>query len=111
MPTNFVRRVEDFKCEHCGADVKGNGYTNHCPRCLWSKHVDITPGDRAADCGGMMEPVQLEGSSSAYRILHRCETCGGEKWNQAAPEDDFEKLLALASAQLERTLGMESDES
>lgn len=109
MPNNFIRRIEDFKCEHCGLAVKGNGYTNHCPRCLWSKHVDISPGDRAAKCGGLMEPVAVEGSTSAYRILHRCQVCGYEKWNQAAPEDDFEQLLNLAREQLKRVLGMNDE--
>ena len=56
----FNRRIEDFTCEHCGTEVHGNGYTNHCPNCLWSKHVDINPGDRAADCGGLMEPIAVE---------------------------------------------------
>lgn len=23
-------------CEHCSAEVLGTGYTNHCPKCLWS---------------------------------------------------------------------------
>lgn len=106
MANNFIRRIEDFKCEHCGAQVTGNGYTNHCPRCLWSKHVDISPGDRAANCGGMMEPLNLEGSAAAYRILHRCQACGAEKWNQAASEDDFEKVLEVARGQVKRTLGI-----
>lgn len=39
-PKNFTRVIEDFICENCGTEVKGNGYTNHCPKCLWSKHVD-----------------------------------------------------------------------
>ncbi|MFN2146641.1 MAG: RNHCP domain-containing protein, partial [Anaerolineales bacterium] len=35
----FQRRIEYFICEHCGAEVSGVGFTNHCPVCLWSKHV------------------------------------------------------------------------
>ena len=50
----FTRVVEDFTCGQCGAAVTGDGYTNHCPLCLWSRHVDINPGDRAAECGGLM---------------------------------------------------------
>ncbi|MFA5023297.1 MAG: RNHCP domain-containing protein, partial [Candidatus Paceibacterota bacterium] len=34
MSQNFKRQIEDFVCEHCGEKVVGNGYTNHCPRCL-----------------------------------------------------------------------------
>lgn len=43
---HFTKTVEDFICAHCGTHVRGNGYTNHCPECLWSKHVDNNPGDR-----------------------------------------------------------------
>ena len=60
---SFQRRIENFVCEHCGEKVIGDGYTNHCPKCLWSKHVDVNPGDRMAHCGGMMKPEALEGAS------------------------------------------------
>ena len=92
----FQRRVEDFICENCGVQVKGSGYTNHCPRCLWSKHVDVHPGDRAAQCGGLMRPLAVEVRVTAYRILQRCEACGYQRWNKASSKDDFEALLALA---------------
>ncbi len=92
----FQRAIEDFVCEHCGAQVKGTGYTNHCPRCLWSKHVDVNPGDRAERCGGMMEPIALEGSSPEYRIVHRCTRCSLERRVSAAPDDGADALLALA---------------
>ena len=92
----FQRTVEDFDCEHCGAHVQGNGYTNHCPKCLWSKHVDKEPGDRAERCSGMMEPVKLEGSSPAYRIVHRCVKCGAERRVNTSPDDNKEALLAIA---------------
>jgi hypothetical protein len=45
---NFQRCKEDFRCGHCGHLERGDGYTNHCTACLWSAHVDIQPGDRAA---------------------------------------------------------------
>lgn len=94
----FKRTVEDFTCEHCGVEVKGNGYTNHCPRCLWSKHVDVEPGDRAAPCHGMMEPIALEGASPHYRIMQRCEVCGIERRITASPLDEEQALLALAGS-------------
>jgi DNA-directed RNA polymerase subunit M/transcription elongation factor TFIIS len=97
MDPKFQKTVEDFTCEHCGVQVIGNGYTNHCPRCLWSKHVDIHPGDRAALCGGMMEPVSVEGSTGeGYRIRHRCKTCGHEKINDTQTADSSDALVALA---------------
>ena len=99
MFRRFQRRIEDFVCLNCGFAVQGSGYTNHCPRCLYSLHVDINPGDRLAACGGLMTPVAVSSKSNSYRILHRCVDCGYEKWNQAAPQDDFEQLLTIAREQ------------
>ena len=93
---SFKRTVEDFHCEHCGITVEGDGYTNHCPECLWSKHVDIHPGDRAETCGGMMRPVALEGSSPAYDIVHECLSCGVRKRIQVHENDAMSAVLAIA---------------
>jgi len=95
MFKKFKRKTEDFTCEHCGHEVRGNGYTNHCPKCLWGKHVDINPGDRAETCRGMMEPVFYEKKRDGYIILHRCQKCGTERKNKSAEDDDFEKIIAL----------------
>ncbi len=91
----FSKKKEDFTCEKCGFSVKGSGYTNHCPECLYSKHVDIKPGDRLADCGGLMKPVKVEGTEKEYRVLHRCIACAYEKINKVAPEDNIEALVAI----------------
>ncbi|HEY4718945.1 MAG TPA: RNHCP domain-containing protein [Anaerolineales bacterium] len=96
MSRHFQRTIEDFVCGQCGFTVQGTGYTNHCPCCLWSRHVDVMPGDRQADCGGLMRPVAVEVKANGYRILHRCQICGAEKWNQASPADDFDRLVAIA---------------
>ncbi|NQV93340.1 RNHCP domain-containing protein [Candidatus Kaiserbacteria bacterium] len=93
----FKRTKEDFKCEHCGEQVVGNGYTNHCPGCLWSKHVDIEPGDRASECGGMMRPVLLEEKNGGYVVLHRCTECSFEKHNKLQNEDNFDPEQVLNS--------------
>jgi RNHCP domain len=93
----FIRNKEDFVCEHCGAKVVGTGYTNHCPKCLWSKHVDMDPGDRAAVCGGMMEPIALEGTTPKYRIVHKCQKCGLVRRIDVANADDPEMLVALSA--------------
>lgn len=93
MSQVFQRTKEDFVCEHCGANVVGNGYTNHCPRCLWSKHVDVNPGDRAARCGGMMEPIRVETKGRGYRVVHRCTRCGVERIVDAADRDAIEVFI------------------
>jgi hypothetical protein len=96
MGKQFQRRVENFACQNCGALIIGNGYTNHCTHCLWSRHVDQYPGDRAESCDGMMQPILLEGSSPNYRILHRCMRCGFERVNAVQPDDSSDAILALA---------------
>lgn len=92
----FQKKEEDFICEHCGANVVGDGYTNHCPKCLWAKHVDVNPGDRAEICKGMMEPVGVEVRGGEYTLLHRCQKCGFERKNKSAQVDDFDAIVALS---------------
>jgi hypothetical protein len=97
MTRKFQRRTEDFTCENCREFVIGDGYTNHCPVCLWSKHVDVNPGDRAATCGGLMEPVGAEQKSGETIIIHRCVKCHHIKRNRAAADDDFDLLVELVA--------------
>jgi hypothetical protein len=91
----FQRRIEDFVCEKCGAEVKGNGYTDHCCVCLWGKHVDVNPGDRVADCGGMMEPKWAEVKSEKYLLYYVCEECKHKFRVKSLPEDNFEVIMKL----------------
>ena len=92
----FQRREENFICKHCSTSVRGNGYTNHCPKCLWGKHVDVNPGDRMARCGGMMEPIGAGVLSGGYVIVHRCVQCGAARKNKAAEEDNFDLIMELS---------------
>ncbi|MDQ3823520.1 MAG: RNHCP domain-containing protein [Actinomycetota bacterium] len=91
----FTRRVEDFACERCGAHVQGGGYTNHCPACLWSKHVDVNPGDRENPCEGLMEPVGALVERGETILVHRCLRCGETRRNKADPADDRDEIAAL----------------
>ncbi len=102
MAPKFIRRIEDFECEHCGKQVKGNGYTNHCPYCLWSKHVDINPGDRAETCGGKLEPIAIEGGTE-FVILYRCQKCKQQRRNKSAREDAADVLVAIAAKRAARS--------
>ncbi|MDP3957514.1 MAG: RNHCP domain-containing protein [bacterium] len=98
----FQRTKEDFICERCGNFVCGSGYTNHCPKCLWSKHVDVNPGDRQATCHGLMEPVGVELKRGEYFILHKCVACGFKKPNKRSPDDSFDVILKLSSQPIKR---------
>lgn len=96
----FIGREEPFVCAHCDAEVaplERGTYRDHCPCCLGGKHVDIQPGDRAAGCGGLLEPVGLIGHGGSEQILYRCTACGQRKRNRPAPDDDPELLIELAS--------------
>ncbi|MBU3669039.1 MAG: RNHCP domain-containing protein [Candidatus Taylorbacteria bacterium] len=92
----FIKKEEDFTCEKCDFFVNGNGYTNHCPNCLYSKHVDVFPGDRAESCGGLMKPVDVTGTQKEYIIRHKCIVCGYEKNNKVSEHDSIEVLASVA---------------
>lgn len=96
MAKRFTRVNENFVCQNCGQKVKGSGYTNHCPKCLWSKHVDINPGDRQVTCQGLMKPVAIENKKGSYVIVHQCTICKQRKRNKAAGNDSFEEILRIA---------------
>jgi DNA-directed RNA polymerase subunit RPC12/RpoP len=94
-----------FVCANCTREVPplANGsYRNHCPYCLHSLHVDINPGDRASDCGGLLEPIGVDYSGKkGWIIVSQCVKCGQIKRNKAALDDanvadDFDKVLELS---------------
>ncbi len=96
MSKQFTKVKEDFVCEKCGTSVIGSGYTNHCPNCLWSKHVDVYPGDRKSECGGAMEPIALQARGKEIIITHECRKCGHRKNNKTAKNDNNEKCIELS---------------
>lgn len=91
----FERKVEDFTCDNCETFVVGNGYTDHCPNCLYSKHVDINPGDRKNSCHGIMKPIAAEVRKDDYKIHYECEKCGEKHKVKSAPEDNFDVIIEL----------------
>ncbi len=94
----FTKRDEEFICENCGKKVSKLGYTSrdHCPYCLYSKHVDIMPGDREEDCKGLLKPIRVElDSKKGYVIIYKCEKCGTLRKNKAAEDDNKDLLIQL----------------
>ncbi|MFA6227464.1 MAG: RNHCP domain-containing protein [Candidatus Paceibacterota bacterium] len=96
QPKKFQKKVEDFVCEKCGNTVKGTGYTNHCSKCLWSKHVDVNPGDRAEACAGMMCPIKIETEKGEFVITHKCVKCGFERRKKIEKEDNFDEVVRVS---------------
>lgn len=88
--TNPIHRDGGFQCAYCGEKVPAGGamVRDHCHLCLRGLHVDQTPGDRAADCGGILHPVAMELAGRAGVIIHyRCDACGHRWRGRAHPED------------------------
>ena len=95
---NFTMRDEEFICENCGQLVNPLGYTarDHCPHCLYSKHVDIMPGDRANPCKGLLEPIGIEKFKDTYKILYKCTSCNEPHKNIMAKDDNMELIIELS---------------
>lgn len=101
----FKKNDQSFICQNCQFEVLPLGYSsrNHCPRCLYSIHVDVNPGDRDNECRALMRPLKVEyDSKKGYIILHKCTKCGEIKRNVAANEakvqpDDIKLLIKLTA--------------
>lgn len=94
----FTEIDEEFICENCGKKVPKLGYScrNHCPYCLYSKHVDVNPGDRQEECHGLLKPIGLDINKKGYVIIFKCEKCGQIRRNKAAEDDDMDKIIKLS---------------
>jgi len=106
--------IDEFICSHCGFKIKsdfsiGTKNRNHCPKCLYSLHVDVTSGDRKSDCKGDMMPIGLtfkqEGTDKYGRkvqgeimLVHKCGQCGKININRIAGDDDPQEILKVFNA-------------
>ena len=112
----------DFKCTHCHSPVSalpelsGVRNRNHCPYCLWSRHLDWQrAGDRLSACKAPMQPLGLALKQRRKRyapaqggelmLIHQCSACGKLSLNRIAADDNnyelyevFERSLALDNA-------------
>lgn len=109
--TDWYQVSVGFNCKHCGAYVSSSmGLSgvlnrNHCPYCLWSKHVDLyQSGDRLCACKGKMRPVGVTfkrekkkyGSGlGELQLIHRCTDCSGLSINRIAADDDAELIWEI----------------
>ncbi len=100
-----------FSCGHCGFKVSTSNFgdphhRNHCPNCLWSRHLDIETGDRRALCQGLMEPLALMLKNEGYdkfgkkktgelMIVHRCQKCGKLNFNRLYIDDNEEAVIQV----------------
>lgn len=101
-------RAESFRCVHCRldvpADAPGTAHRNHCPNCLWSRHLDVEPGDRGSDCLAAMEPIAITvRKDGEWVLIHRCNGCGTLSSNRTAGDDNPLLLVRIAVRPLAQT--------
>lgn len=111
---------DSFRCIHCRATVStapwlsGVQNRNHCPYCLWSRHLDeFQPGDRLACCRGPMEPAGLTikravkkyGGAGELMLIHACRDCSRVSINRIAADDVPEALLDVFERSLSPSSG------
>lgn len=89
---------EAFICENCNKEVIKADKTarDHCPHCLYSKHVDINPGDRANKCQGLLKPISVEKFKNTYKIIYKCEKCNIMHKNIMALDDNMDLIIELS---------------
>jgi len=85
---------DSFKCENCLTIIKKHpqwSARNHCPHCLYSKHLDEKfPGDRISECLGLMTPIDIDYKKNKWNMIkHKCTNCWKEILNKIAPDDNF----------------------
>lgn len=94
----FTMIDESFTCEYCNHLINPLGYTarDHCPYCLYSKHLDIFPGDRNNTCHGLMQPIGIEKFKNTYKIIYKCTKCQQIHKNIMANDDNYDIIIKLS---------------
>jgi DNA-directed RNA polymerase subunit RPC12/RpoP len=85
---------ESFICENCGKTIDKHpegSARNHCPFCLYSKHLDKDfPWDRLSECNWLMKPIDIDYKKNKWNMIkHKCSICSKEILNKISPDDDF----------------------
>ena len=94
----FIMINEDFECENCNKPVKkleSWWARNHCPNCLYSKHLDLNkPWDRLSECLGLLKPIWIEHKKNKwYCIKYECKKCLKISINKVADDDNFLEFI------------------
>jgi hypothetical protein len=100
---------DGFLCRHCHAFVSSAAFLsgvvnrNHCPYCLWSRHLDMfRAGDRLSACKSLMQPIGLTVKATRKKygagrgelmLIHLCVDCAGLSINRIAADDDAQLLF------------------
>jgi len=104
----------DFQCAHCSAPVSSARFLsgvhnrNHCPYCLWSRHLDLyKAGDRLSACKEPTQPIALTtkrsrkkygGTGGELMLVHLCTGCEDFSINRIAADDDTGMIMDVFNA-------------
>jgi hypothetical protein len=106
------RQTDDgFLCKHCNNYVLSISLTsgvrnrNHCPYCLWSRHLDLyAAGDRLSACKALMKPIGLTVKMTRKKygscqgelmLIHLCTECQNLSINRIAADDDTQTVFII----------------
>lgn len=94
----FTKLDEEFICDNCKQKIEKLNYTtrDHCNNCLYSKHLDINPGDRQNTCKGLLKPIGIEKFKNTYKIIYKCEKCNEIHRNIMATDDNIDVIIELS---------------
>ncbi|OGO26024.1 MAG: hypothetical protein A2136_02365, partial [Chloroflexi bacterium RBG_16_54_11] len=104
--------VHGFRCRYCQAfvhtipELSGVQNRNHCPYCLWSRHLDLwAAGDRLSACKAGMQPIGLTVKPGRNKyashlagelmLVHLCLECNHVSINRIAADDAPDALMRL----------------
>ena len=96
---DLKRSMNTLKKQPKPKKVKPLNYSSrdHCPFCLYSKHVDTNPGDRNNSCKGIMKPIGIEKYKDTYKIIYQCMKCKEKHKNIIAKDDDMNEIIHISS--------------
>ena len=99
---SFKMINESFECENCWQNIEKHpewSARNHCPFCLFSKHLDKDfPWDRSSECGWLMMPAWIDHKKNKWWMIeHKCQKCGKTILNKIAPDDNFFEFVQKRS--------------
>jgi RNHCP domain len=111
--TRSIRSQTDdgFLCKHCNSYILSASFLsgvqnrNHCPICLWSRHMDWREaGDRLSACKSPMKPIGLTVKATWKKygsghgelmLIHLCTECENLSINRIAADDDPQNIFTI----------------
>jgi hypothetical protein len=93
--------TDTFGCLQCGRAVSTAGPErlprDHCPHCLYSRHLTDLAGGGPSPCGQRMAPIAIAvAGDGAWSVIHRCTHCREVASAPAGPDDNPLVLTGLA---------------